>query len=231
QPDEDQISDVINNIDIPDAMIPAITHLMTNDGIVNKHVTDQHIVEMLTEAHKGTWFYIRREASWAAPRSGTRPGVPIADFTFNALMADVTADYHQRATTDGVVVTIPEAPQHFQQSDCTKMVSSTSFVDSRAAMTSNGNEIHQLVSTMWGHLIRSTLSRGLPINTAKSSYIVYPNTKSGKRTARTMTQEKLSIADIGFTATGITHDKMRTQRITNDQILDCKSDCDDFVSD
>eukprot|EP00959_Pyramimonas_sp_CCMP1952_P429807 9001582-Pyramimonas_sp.AAC.1 len=32
-------------------------------------------------------------------------------------------------------------------------------------------------------------------------------------------------------ATGITHDKMRTQRITNDQILDCKSDCDDFVSD
>eukprot|EP00959_Pyramimonas_sp_CCMP1952_P080954 1691126-Pyramimonas_sp.AAC.1 len=60
-------------------------------------------------------------------------------------------------------------------------------------MTSNGNEIHRLVSTTWGHLIRPTLSRGLPINTTKSSYIVYPKTKSGRRTARTMTQEKLSV--------------------------------------
>eukprot|EP00959_Pyramimonas_sp_CCMP1952_P024483 514077-Pyramimonas_sp.AAC.1 len=118
-------------------------------------------------------------------------------------MADVTADYHQRATADGAVVTIPEAPPQFQQSDCTKIASSTSFVDDvkAAALTSNGNKIHQLVSTMWGHLIRSTFSRGLPISTAKSSYIVYPNTLSGKRTARTMTQEKLSIADIGFTVT------------------------------
>eukprot|EP00959_Pyramimonas_sp_CCMP1952_P434593 9100175-Pyramimonas_sp.AAC.1 len=138
QPYEDHIRDVIDNIDIPEAMIPAI---------VNKHVTDQHIVEVLTEAYKGTWFFIHREASCAAPRLGTRPGVPTADFTLNALMADVTADYHQRATTDGVVVTMPEAPQHFQQSDSTKTISSTSFVDDvkAAATTNNGNDIHQLV--------------------------------------------------------------------------------------
>eukprot|EP00959_Pyramimonas_sp_CCMP1952_P226912 4744136-Pyramimonas_sp.AAC.1 len=75
---------------------------------------------MLTEAHTGTWFFIHREASCAAPRLGSRPGAPIADVTFNALVADVAADYHQRATADGVVATIPEAPQHLQQSDSAK---------------------------------------------------------------------------------------------------------------
>ncbi|CAK0797405.1 unnamed protein product [Prorocentrum cordatum] len=200
---KEQLDDLLAHIDIPHVMLPAIEALMTDNGIVNQHVDNQHIVDMLTEAHTGTWFYIDDQCSYAAPRLGTRPGVPTADFTFNMLMADVTRDYHDHAVEDGATFDIPHAPPRLRACDHNATLSSTSFVDDvkAAASTADGTMIHALITKMWGHLIRATLRRGLPINTKKSSFIVYPNTVAGKRATRTMIRDNHSITDMGLCVT------------------------------
>eukprot|EP00959_Pyramimonas_sp_CCMP1952_P344533 7216155-Pyramimonas_sp.AAC.1 len=81
----DGIDNRICHLDIPQCMQPAIQALMNNSGIVSAHIDNEHVLSMLAEAHRNTWFFAERDSDYAAPRLGTRPGVPIDDFTFNAL--------------------------------------------------------------------------------------------------------------------------------------------------
>eukprot|EP00959_Pyramimonas_sp_CCMP1952_P019607 414246-Pyramimonas_sp.AAC.1 len=88
-------------MDIPQCMQPAIHTLMNNDGIVFAHIDNKNLLSMLTEAHRNTWFFTERDSDYAAPRLGTRPGLPITDFIFNVLTSAVTKDYREEAIKAG----------------------------------------------------------------------------------------------------------------------------------
>eukprot|EP00959_Pyramimonas_sp_CCMP1952_P059627 1245349-Pyramimonas_sp.AAC.1 len=65
EPSEEQTRDVLDHVDIPEPMIPAIAKLMTDN---------LHIFQMLIEAHEKTWFFVHQDAACAAPRPRPRPG-------------------------------------------------------------------------------------------------------------------------------------------------------------
>eukprot|EP00959_Pyramimonas_sp_CCMP1952_P038374 802752-Pyramimonas_sp.AAC.1 len=89
---------------------------------------------MLTDAHRNTWFFTERDPDFAAPRLGTRPGVPIADFTFNALTSAVTKDYHEEAIKADATVRVPGSPPAFCTNLEVQHMTTTSFVDDAKAM-------------------------------------------------------------------------------------------------
>eukprot|EP00959_Pyramimonas_sp_CCMP1952_P470029 9495972-Pyramimonas_sp.AAC.1 len=70
------------------------------------------------------------------------------------------------------------------------------------ATVTDDNAIETTVKTMWGIRIRTTLSRGLPINTAKSNFLIFASNKDGPLIARQMMhigQKKYT--DMGVTVT------------------------------
>ncbi|CAK0812998.1 unnamed protein product, partial [Prorocentrum cordatum] len=197
---QDEIDDVMDNVDIPAALHPAIREIMRNGNIIERHVNNDHITTMPAEAHRDTWLDINTEASFARPRLGSGPGVPTADFTFNVLMSEVTKDYHHAACLGEVYVDIPSSDRIMQQDGEPKVVTSTSCVDDvkGAATAEDGDNLDSIIATMWSHLARATLSRGLPINAKRSSYMVYANSMKGKRRARPCTA-----SDVNFDSHGM----------------------------
>eukprot|EP00959_Pyramimonas_sp_CCMP1952_P408500 8561438-Pyramimonas_sp.AAC.1 len=89
---------------------------------------------MLTGSHRNTDFFTERGSGYAAPRLGTRPGVPIADFTFNALVSAVATDHHEKAITANAAVRIPDSPPSFCTNTEEQHMTTTSSVDDVIAM-------------------------------------------------------------------------------------------------
>eukprot|EP00959_Pyramimonas_sp_CCMP1952_P078287 1636479-Pyramimonas_sp.AAC.1 len=147
---QDEIDDVMDSVDIPAALHPATRKLMRNGNIIERRVDNEHIATMLAEAHRGTWFYTKLEASFARPRLGSRPGVPTADFTFNVPMSEVTKDYHHAACLGEVYVDTPSSGHIMQQDDEPKAITSTSCVDDvkAAATTEDGEKLDSIITAM-----------------------------------------------------------------------------------
>ncbi|CAK0792473.1 unnamed protein product, partial [Prorocentrum cordatum] len=144
----DDIDNLICHMDIPQCMQPAIQTLINNNGIVSTHIDNKHMLSMLTEAHRNTWFFTERDSEYAAPRLGTRPGVSIADFTFNALMSAVTKDYHEEAIKADATVRISDSPPASCTNPEVQHMTTTSFVDDVKAMATvtDGNAIETTAS-------------------------------------------------------------------------------------
>ena len=74
--DTDDFQDVLDSLNVPLMLLPQlITHLQ-NPSLPALTDADDHLREVLKDAHLGTWFTTRGGSELAQSRKGTRPGDP-----------------------------------------------------------------------------------------------------------------------------------------------------------
>eukprot|EP00959_Pyramimonas_sp_CCMP1952_P146605 3068742-Pyramimonas_sp.AAC.1 len=75
---------------------------------------------MVAETFRTPWFEVKGSSALAQSRSGTRPGMPLADFIFNISFKPVQDDIHSRLGAAGLLLQLdklPDAKRVFRAAD------------------------------------------------------------------------------------------------------------------
>ena len=86
----EELLDLVGAIKFPDAFLPALQAAMSGERIFDNDVDDEHLCALVKDAHTDLWATPRHASRLAQTRTGTRPGVPMSDLTFNCLFAALT---------------------------------------------------------------------------------------------------------------------------------------------
>ena len=134
----DELLDLMNTIQFPDAFLPALQAAMNGAPLIDKAVDDEHLCALVKDAHTDLWATTRGATCIAQPRTSTRPGVPMSDLTFNYLFVELTKHITEdmiSAKIDLTIQTDDEQPCLAQARTFTdlqdggKRLTDTSFVD------------------------------------------------------------------------------------------------------
>ena len=68
----EELSDLFNELKIPEAIYPAVEEAMRGTPIFNNHVDDEHLCALLRDAHTDMWATTRGSTRFSKPRTGTR---------------------------------------------------------------------------------------------------------------------------------------------------------------
>ncbi|CAK0796579.1 unnamed protein product, partial [Prorocentrum cordatum] len=79
----DELNDLIERIDIPDFIRPALKERLHQQAYNNQNIDDEHLCHMLADHHTINWMTAKSARHDQLPRTSTRPGVPYSDVAFN----------------------------------------------------------------------------------------------------------------------------------------------------
>ncbi|CAK0886708.1 unnamed protein product [Prorocentrum cordatum] len=79
----DELNDLIEIIDIPDFLRPALKERLQQPAYNNQHIDDEHLCHMIADHHATNWMTAKSARHYQLPRTSTRPGVPCSDVAFN----------------------------------------------------------------------------------------------------------------------------------------------------
>ena len=77
------LSDLFHDLSIPPALLPAFEAFVEGAPAVGHQVDDDHLCALLRDAHSDMRAATKGSKRLAQPRTGTRPGAPAPDLTFN----------------------------------------------------------------------------------------------------------------------------------------------------
>ncbi|CAK0856219.1 unnamed protein product, partial [Prorocentrum cordatum] len=79
----DELNELIERIDIPDFIRPALKEGLQQPAYNNQHTDDEHLCHMIADHHTPNWMTAKSARHYQLPRTSTRPGVPYSDVAFN----------------------------------------------------------------------------------------------------------------------------------------------------
>ncbi|CAK0840247.1 unnamed protein product [Prorocentrum cordatum] len=79
----DELNDLIESIDIPGFLRPALKERLQQPAYNNQHIDDEHLCHMIADHHTSNWMTAKSAKDYQLPRTSTRPGVPYSDVAFN----------------------------------------------------------------------------------------------------------------------------------------------------
>ena len=84
-----------------------IVEIARSGGILGEAGASQHLLELIREAHRCTWFATEGVTDVVQTAAGTRAGDPLADAIFNLLMSSVLSTIRMRLRSAGLMFEVP----------------------------------------------------------------------------------------------------------------------------
>ena len=69
--------------------------LMQRPSVLEQHITDKHLLDIITSAHVGTWFEVPGADRIARTSTGCGPGRSLADLLYNAALLPAVSQIEQ----------------------------------------------------------------------------------------------------------------------------------------
>ena len=84
------IDDMIQRVGIPIAFVEPLKLLVREPCILERYVSDKHLLELISSSHVGSWFQVPGADKVARTSIGCGPGRSLADLLYNAaLLPDI----------------------------------------------------------------------------------------------------------------------------------------------
>ena len=177
----EELNDLLHDISIPEALLPALEAAMEGAPVFDHNVEDEHLCALLRDAHTDMWATTKGSQRFAKPRTGTRPGVPASDLTFNYVFARVTGHIAEDIIKADIHIDIPIDESHMHLSkgrtttpgeDGGRALTDTSFVDDMNAYSrihqNDPSTVVNTATTLANIIVKWTLAHGMKLHANKN---------------------------------------------------------------
>ncbi len=129
----EEMEDIAKGLEVPPALQPALIELMRGTPIISEHITDQHLLALITETYTDTFFTVKGSKKCAASRTGTRPGDNLATDVFNLIFGKAVGEIEDTLRQHNLHWTSVCDDRVFSPDEANPTDATTSFVDDLAA--------------------------------------------------------------------------------------------------
>ena len=117
--DAQRVASICRSLRLPHSLGQDVVDLARRGGVISSCGASGHLLGLLQEAHRGTWFSTEGLDDVVMTSAGTRAGDPLADVVFNLLMTAVLQSLRSRLRNDGLI----------SQVQCHTSVATSGFVE------------------------------------------------------------------------------------------------------
>ncbi|CAK0888528.1 unnamed protein product, partial [Prorocentrum cordatum] len=218
----DELNELIERIDIPDFIRPALKERLQQPAYNNQHIDDEHLCHMIA-AHRTSNLTTAKSARHCQlPRTSTRPGVPYPDVAFNmhfaimlrALDQAVREEEAHGQQTGGHDIEACSEPLFSPTPQEGSALRNVSFVDDPTDYnsTANANELINATALAAAGLCTAAFQHGLKPRPVKTKAILMHYGAGAKK-------EKQRIAKEGITYLELDGLAIKVQLVTQQKAL------------
>eukprot|EP00959_Pyramimonas_sp_CCMP1952_P380237 7965879-Pyramimonas_sp.AAC.1 len=123
-------------MDMPAAFQEGLKVALQGPPILEQHCDDGHFLAIVAEVNRAPWWKMLGKDTFAAPRTGSRPGMPPASDTFNMLFSTVIGNIEQDLSDEGLALDLQPLitqPRVFARTAAIPPMATASFVDDLTA--------------------------------------------------------------------------------------------------
>ncbi len=91
----EDLDHIVQSIGVPLQFVEPLKFLMQRPSVLEQHITDKHLLDIITSAHVGTWFEVPGADRIARTSTGCGPGRSLADLLHNAALLPAVSQIEQ----------------------------------------------------------------------------------------------------------------------------------------